>query len=150
MDHSHVIQFIIGKLLSLFQFGKLSYYGCVYTYTPALLSLPPTLPSHVSRLVQAPRWAPCAMQQLPTSGLFHTRSSNSCMVYVRVCWFCVTCCMLCMLSVICQGVRQCFSLSCPTHSFPHYVQVHSLCLLLSTCLADSLICTILKDFTYMC
>ena len=55
MDHSHVIQFIIGKLLSLFQFGKLSLYGCVYTYTPALLSLPPTLPSHVSRLVQAPR-----------------------------------------------------------------------------------------------
>ena len=43
----------------------------MYTYIPSLLDLPPTPPSHPSRSSQS--WAPCAIQQVPTSYLFYTR-----------------------------------------------------------------------------
>ena len=42
-----------------------------YTYVPAFLSLPPTPTSRPPGHHRAWSWAPCAVQQLPTSYLFH-------------------------------------------------------------------------------
>ena len=46
--------------------------SCMYTYVPSLLALPPSLsPPHLGHH-RAPSWAPCAIQQVPTSHLFYT------------------------------------------------------------------------------
>ena len=60
----------------------------LYTYTPSLLSLPPTSshPTHHSHH-RALRSAPCAVQQLPTSSLFYI-------------WQCIYVCQCCSSDVV--------------------------------------------------
>ena len=57
-------------------FYTVKWISYTYTYFPSLLDLPPTAPCpcHLTHLCRhrAPTWAPCAIQQVPTSYLFYT------------------------------------------------------------------------------
>ena len=77
----------IDMIMRFFIIGVVSLQYCVsfcytmkwisymYTYIPYLLNLPPTSNPHPTHLGhhRAPSWAPCALQQVPTSYLFYTR-----------------------------------------------------------------------------
>ena len=46
----------------------------MYTYIPSLWTFLPPTPHPTLQVITAPNWAPCAMQWVPTSYLFHTWS----------------------------------------------------------------------------
>ena len=97
----------------------------MYTYIPSLLDLPPTPtpnPTHLGHH-RAPSWAPCVIQQVPTSYLFYT-------------WQC-------------RYVNPNLSIHpTPPSLFP-CPHIHSLQLRLYSCPANRFIYTIFLDSTYM-
>ena len=100
----------------------ISLYQGIYAYIPSVLSLllPPSHPLGHHRALS---WAPCAIQQLPTSYPFYI-------------WYCIY-------------VNSSLPVH-PTFSFTRCPQVCSLCRHLYSCCANRFICTIFLDSAYMC